>query len=153
MLYIWSIVVCIILHTSGPDIDYYAAITGGIMAGAEERRYTHQGTPASLCWATEKPNMQSSQLSLGPSCTTRLFVSMLKPWQEARRESRRRRNVSMTKWTEDLAWGLSALLFILRMISALLKCSILGQFLSFTTVRTFDTFIIANISVNFLPAS
>ena len=58
---------------------------------------TYQGTPASLCWATENPNMQSSQVALGPSCTIRLLVSMLKERAVVVRERRRRRDLSMMR--------------------------------------------------------
>ena len=56
---------------------------------------TYQGTPASLCWATENPNIQSSQVSLGPCWITRFFVSMLKLWHVCRMRAATRRSLNL----------------------------------------------------------
>ena len=64
------------------------------------KKMTHQGTPASLCWATENPNMQSSHESRGPFWITRFLVSMLKASLvliRTRRSRGRLRSLSMMK--------------------------------------------------------
>ena len=50
---------------------------------------TYHGSPLSLCWATEKPNMQSSHVSLGPSWMRVEPTSRLKPSPNGARRSRR----------------------------------------------------------------
>ena len=62
-----------------------------------EKTFTYQGTPPSLCWATENPNIQlSSQEPLGLCCITKLFVSMLKLWHVWSMQSRTRSSLSLS---------------------------------------------------------
>lgn len=94
---------------------------------------THQGTPASLCWATENPNMQSSQESRGPFWITRFLVSMLKASLVLIRTRRSRETLlSLAMMKRGCHWGSHwhmdwhlwshSCLSGSRMIIAILKC-------------------------------